>query len=601
MALDNLNDVSTIVSLDGTKVHYTDLVLCQGFNCHHTFTVTLHHEALEPLWMGNPKQVFSLTGKNIQITFRHKITGEQNVFAGIVRKVTYAGKHGVNNNIVISGGSPTLKLDGNPTMDSFAEQSLRTIVDYAVSNSGNGVEVKSSPKFDQKITYLCQYGETCFGFLDRLSRMYGEWFYYNGKEILFGKPDSLETVELIYDVHIRKMELSVQAVPHSTGMYEYIRQAGDKFDAAATPMDVDASGYAQLALARSGEFYPSEGMVPSRVPVSSQTELSRTVVNHGRMRSLGEMLVLEGESIDCRVGIGKILEVKLPRTMSVDSHNAGRFLIGRITHRADAGGKYSNEFTAYTEEAGCVPLQPMAFPFAGPQPAVVTDNSDSKGRVKVKFQWQQVGNKSTNWIRVQTPDGGTSSKGTRGFTFVPEIDDQVMVGFEYGSPDRPYVMGSVFSTDVGQGGGEGNKSKSLVSRSGSAVKLDDEKGTVTIMDQTGNNLIVIDGNDTITITAAKKLMITNGKSFICIEEDDISISAKNVGINGETEIILKSQDEMLDIASGAGITGDAANVVMNAKGTMELTAKDMSVMGTEVSINGSATNVIEGGIVKINS
>ena len=58
---------------------------------------------------------------------------------------------------------------------------------------------------------------------------------------------------------------------------------------------------------------------------------------------------------------------------------------------------------------------------------------------------------------------------------------------------------------------------------------------------------------------------------------------------------------MLDIASGAGITGDAANVVMNAKGTMELTAKDMSVMGTEVSINGSATNVIEGGIVKINS
>ena len=162
-------------------------------------------------------------------------------------------------------------------------------------------------------------------------------------------------------------------------------------------------------------------------------------------------------------------------------------------------------------------------------------------------------------------------------------------------------MGSLFSTDVGQGGGEGNKSKSLVSRSGSAVKLDDEKGTVTIMDQTGNNLIVIDGNDTITITAAKKLMITNGKSFICIEEDDISISAKNVGINGETEIILKSQDEMLDIASGAGITGDAANVVMNAKGTMELTAKDMSVMGTEVSINGSATNVIEGGIVKINS
>lgn len=601
MALDNLNHVTTTVFLDGTKVYYTNLVLCQGFNCHHTFTITLHHEVLEPCWMSNPKQIFSLTGKNVQITFQHKITGEQNVFVGIVRKVTYAGKNGINNNIVISGGSPTMKLEGNPTMDSFADQSLKTIVDYAVGNSGNGVEVKAAPKYGQKINYLCQYGETCFGFLDRLSRMYGEWFYYNGKEIMFGKPDSLETVELIYDVHIRKMELSVQAVPHSTGMYEYLAQQGDKFDTVATPMDVDASGYARLALDRSGEFYPSEGVVPSQVPVNSQSELSKTVVNNGRMRSLGEMVVLEGESIDCRAGIGKILEVKLPRTMEVDSKNTGRYLIGKITHRADMTGRYSNEFTAYTEDAGCVPLEPVIFPFAGPQPAVVSDNADSKGRVKVKFHWQQNGNKSTNWIRVQTPDGGTSSKGTRGFTFVPEKGDQVMVGFEYGSPDRPYVMGSVFSTDVGQGGGEGNKSKSLVSRSGSAVKLDDEKGTVTIMDQTGNNLIVIDGNDTITITATKKLMITNGKSFICIEEDDISISAKNVGINGETEVILKSQDEMLDIASGDGITGNAANVVMDAKGAMELTAKDMSAMGTEVSINGTATNVIEGGIVKINS
>ena len=598
MALDNLNDVSTIVSLDGTKVHYTDLVLCQGFNCHHTFTVTLHHEALEPLWMGNPKQVFSLTGKNIQITFRHKITGEQNVFAGIVRKVTYAGKHGVNNNIVISGGSPTLKLDGNPTMDSFAEQSLRTIVDYAVSNSGNGVEVRSSPKFDQKITYLCQYGETCFGFLDRLSRMYGEWFYYNGKEILFGKPDSLETVELIYDVHIRKMELSVQAVPHSTGMYEYIRQAGDKFDAAATPMDVDASGYAQLALARSGEFYPSEGMVPSRVPVSSQTELSRTVVNHGRMRSLGEMLVLEGESIDCRVGIGKILEVKLPRTMSVDSHNAGRFLIGRITHRADAGGKYSNEFTAYTEEAGCVPLRPMVFPFAGPQPAVVTDNSDSKGRVKVKFQWQQVGNKSTNWIRVQTPDGGTSSKGTRGFTFVPEIDDQVMVGFEYGSPDRPYVMGSVFSTDVGQGGGEGNKSKSLVSRSGSALKLDDASGSVRLQDP-GKSSMDMDGAGTTKIDSSEKIILTCGSSSLELHTDGkILINGKDLKIDVETTIeeetkshsitgidSIKLRSDTLIEEKAAKVSTEASHVTVHGKAGVDIESPAITTIKGSTSLN----------------
>lgn len=598
MPLDNLNHVTTTVSLDGNKVYYTNLVLCQGFNCHHTFTITLHYEALEACWMSNPRQIFSLTGKNVQITFRHKITGEQNVFVGIVRKVTYAGKNGINNNIVISGGSPTLKLDGNPTMDSFADQSLKTIVDYAVGNSGNGVEVKAAPKYGQKINYLCQYGETCFGFLDRLSRMYGEWFYYNGKEIIFGKPDSLETVELIYDVHIRKMELSVQAVPHSTGMYEYLAQQGDKFDTVATPMDVDVSGYVRLALDRSGEFYPSEGIIPSQVPINSQSELSKTVVNNGRMRSLGEMVVLEGESIDCRAGIGKVLEVKLPRTMEVDSKNTGRYLIGKITHRADMTGRYSNEFTAYTEDAGCVPLEPVTFPFAGPQLAVVTDNADSKGRVKVKFHWQQNGNKSTNWIRVQTPDGGTSSKGTRGFTFVPEKGDQVMVGFEYGSPDRPFVTGSIFSLDVGQGGGEGNKSKSLVSRSGSSLKLDDSTGSVRLQDP-GKSSMDMDGAGTTKIDSSEKIILTCGSSSIELQTDGkILINGKEMSIDAETKIeektkahsitgtdSIKLESDTLIEEKAAKVTTEAQQISMEGKAGVDIESPAITTIKGTASLN----------------
>lgn len=598
-----LNDVITIVSLDGTPVKYTDVVLSQGFNRHHTFTITLHYEAVEPFWMSRPKQVFSYVGKEVQISFQHRVTGVRNLFVGIVSKVTYAGKNGINNTIILHGGSPTLKLDGNPTMDSFTDKTLKMIVNAAVGHSGNGAEVVAKPKFDEKIDYLCQYGESCFGFLDRLSRVYGEWFYYDGRQIRFGKPDSLETVELVYDVHVRKMELSVQAVPHTVGMYEYLRQNGERFDAHVKPDDQETGGYAQLALTRSGEFFPSEGIVPSPVPVAAQRELLNPVTNFGRRSAISEMLVMDGESVDCRVWIGKIVEISLPQTMNVDIRSTGEFLIGEITHRADMGGRYSNTFKGYTKYAECVPLEPISFPMAGPQLAVVTDNADpeGKGRVKVKFQWQQDGNKSTNWIRVQTPDGGSSAKGTRGFTFVPEKEDQVIVGFEYGSPDRPYVTGSVFSKDVGQGGGEGNKSKSLVSRSGSAVKLDDEKGTVTITDQTGNNLIVIDGNDTITITSTKNIRLTNGKSFICIEEDNISISAKNVGIDGEETIILKSKDEILGVVAGEGVTGSGTNIVLSGKSVMELTAENLSVAGKEVSVNGSATNVIEGGIVKINS
>ena len=88
----------------------------------------------------------------------------------------------------------------------------------------------------------------------------------------------------------------------------------------------------------------------------------------------------------------------------------------------------------------------LRLPTTGAQLIIATDNADpdGKGRVKVKFQWQQGSNKSTNWIRVQTPDGRTSSKGTKRLTFVSEKEGQIIIGVEYSSSDRLYVMNSVF-------------------------------------------------------------------------------------------------------------------------------------------------------------
>lgn len=90
-----------------------------------------------------------------------------------------------------------------------------------------------------------------------------------------------------------------------------------------------------------------------------------------------------------------------------------------------------------------------SLPTTGAQLTIITDNADHEGKehVKVKLQWQQDGNKSTNWIRVQTPDGGTSSKGTKRFTFISEKEGQIIIGVEYSSSDRLYVMDNVFFGD----------------------------------------------------------------------------------------------------------------------------------------------------------
>lgn len=65
------------------------------------------------------------------------------------------------------------------------------------------------------------------------------------------------------------------------------------------------------------------------------------------------------------------------------------------------------------------------------------------------------------------PNAGTSDavSKNRGLVFVPEVGDQVMIGYEHGNPDRPYVSGAMFHSGSGQGGGDNNQLKTIITRS----------------------------------------------------------------------------------------------------------------------------------------
>jgi len=175
-----LNAVETTVSIAGQKVHFSRLSLFQKFNAHHRVEIEIDHEEFGELWMDDPTTMINNIGKDINITMKHKQTGEENLFAGIITNVSFAGYHGNQNSIVITGASPTIKLDGKPAMDSFMDLPLQQIVEESVSNSGNGGSVTANPKFGSKLDYACQYNESCWNFLNRLSWQFGEWLFYNG-------------------------------------------------------------------------------------------------------------------------------------------------------------------------------------------------------------------------------------------------------------------------------------------------------------------------------------------------------------------------------------------------------------------------------------
>ena len=110
---------------------------------------------------------------------------------------------------------------------------------------------------------------------------------------------------------------------------------------------------------------------------------------------------------------------------------------------------------------------------------VVTNNQDPDGlgRVKVRFPWLS-DDEESHWARIAVPMGGKE----RGTYFLPEVDDEVLVAFEHGSPSFPYVLGALWNgKDVPPTTNDDGKNnlRLIKSRSGHVIKLNDEDGKET--------------------------------------------------------------------------------------------------------------------------
>ena len=145
----------------------------------------------------------------------------------------------------------------------------------------------------------------------------------------------------------------------------------------------------------------------------------------------------------------------------------------------------------------------MAFPKSETQVAIVKENSDpdSMGRIRVQFPWQKETGELTPWLRIVTPHAG----GEKGFHFIPEIDEEVLIGFEGGNAERPYVLGTLYTGGANPAGWntQNNDVKALRTRSGHTIELNDADGSEFIMitDKNRNIIHINTANNDITISA----------------------------------------------------------------------------------------------------
>lgn len=201
---------------------------------------------------------------------------------------------------------------------------------------------------------------------------------------------------------------------------------------------------------------------------------------------------------------------------------------------------------------------PQANRFYGVTVGVVTNNQDpdALGRVKVKLPWLTDEDES-HWARVATPMAGND----RGLYALPEVDDEVLVAFEHGMVEFPYVLGALWNgkDKPPESNDDGNNNKrTFKSRSGHVVRLDDSDGAekIEIVDKSGNNSIVFDASaNTITIKADQDIAIesSNGK---------LKLSGRGIEITSQAAVKVEASSTM-DLKAGGQMTVKGAMVNIN--------------------------------------
>lgn len=310
--------------------------------------------------------------------------------------------------------------------------------------------------------------------------------------------------------------------------------------------------------------------------------------------------------------------VKPGKTVAMNtlgSRLSGKYYITSATHSVNADEGYTTAFVISGRQTNSLlELVQSKNDTGSTVPSVVvgvvTDNSDTDkglGRVKVKFPWLSDSDQSW-WARIASPMAGPQ----RGFYFLPEVGDEVLVAFEHGDVNYPYILGALWNgtdappkknSEVLEGSKvkerliktraghlislddtQGSEKISITSKSGHVLTLDDKSGSesVSIVDKTGSNLLKIE-------SSSNKISIeANGDVFVQAKQNATVKANQNIGIESQTgNVTVKTNTGNVDVSTSGG--------------NVSLKGMQVSVEATtQLSLKGSAEVQIQGGIVQIN-
>jgi len=251
---------------------------------------------------------------------------------------------------------------------------------------------------------------------------------------------------------------------------------------------------------------------------------------------------------------------------------SGTYQVSEVEHSYNRRG-FETRFTAGDRRpSGLVDMlsgqQPSSFRREGLVTGIVTtvgNSQGSAGDIKVKYT-SLGGDVESNWARIVTLGAGAK----RGMTFLPEVNDEVIVGFEGGDARRPVILGGLYNgkdIPVEFGVQNGNVSKRrITSRLGHFVEFAD--GT----DPANQHI---------------QLNLEGGKHQVRLGKDQLDAL-----VPAGTPITVKSGDASIEIGKDGSITLAGQKITLKSKTDVEISGMNITAKATvKAAISGTTTEV----------
>lgn len=564
------NNLSTEVMDDLFEVT-VDTSLCMP----DMFLISVHDEALK--WINEGP--FKL-GKEVEISAIPEEGGSsKTLFKGEITALEPEYGEGTQAMLLVRGYARSHRLHRGTHSTAYLQVTDSDLANRIAQEVGLRTQVDAT---SEVYDYVLQNNLTHSEFLAQRAQRIGYEFYVEDKTLCFRKPpEDGDTLELEWGKGLRNFK------PRLT-LIEQVDEVVVKGWDPKTRQAITGQAQRGKAEPKIGQKQSGAQQASSAFSSARRVVVDRVVHSQAEADTLAQALLdeISGAFIEAEglcVGEPSLRAGKFVKLTSLGSTFNGTYFVTSATQVYRAGAAYNTAFTVNGRRGETLTALLERIPnrqpvWASPVIGVITNNKDPDdwGRVKVKFPWL-ADEVESNWARLVVPGGGSGV----GFYSLPEVNDEVLVAFEHGDVNNPYVIGGLWN---GQDKPPIPSSKAL---------KDGKVHQRVFKTPAGHTLTFTDGSEaSVIIETAEghRLTLADEKKQVVVETKNGQVLTLNDSSN---EVSLESKGN-LTIKSGANLTIEATG--------------NLSIKGQIFSINANATGKVEasamlevkGSIVKIN-